>query len=42
MGGHAVDRILLATGVEVEVRRDPLLAPFLDEIDVTGAGSTDG
>lgn len=30
------DRIVLGTGVEVDVRKDPLLAPFLDEMAVTG------
>ena len=31
------DRILLATGVEVDVGRDPLLAPFLDGMMMTRA-----
>lgn len=35
-----VDRVLLATGVEVDVRKDPLLAPFVDEMAVTTAASS--
>lgn len=37
--GLDVERILLATGVEVDVRRDPLLAPFVEGVAMTTAAS---